>query len=110
MSFKYYFTVGARRVPQKRRGRGDGRLTGNDFNRFVRKPFYDRSFEKAQYNTRHNSYDAFDHSRIQADKFKRYRVLNAAHLPAVGLKKEVISRKGSDEVRLLPGNRFLPLK
>jgi len=67
MTFKF-FTASSRRVPFRRKGRSDGRLTSQQFDKFVRKPFEEKLFKQSVNNTRgQKKYDVFDQGRIQYD-------------------------------------------
>ncbi|ORC89851.1 uncharacterized protein TM35_000101190 [Trypanosoma theileri] len=100
MSFRYFFPLARR--PLRRKGRGDGRACGPQFEKFVRRPFHDRVAARA-FQQRGMKHNAFDTERVRQITSQQPRQFNAAHTPLQALRREV------KRERLDKGlGRFLP--
>lgn len=104
MTFKNFFTVGARRAPMRKQGRRDGRMTGDQFDKFVRQPFREKTFQQATSAGRRGSYDAFDHTAMHRDAASNFRVINMSKLPAVQVKR-IATNNGSRPPKQIPSPR-----
>lgn len=85
MLFKKYGSVAGNNFITKYKGKSNGRLNSYNFEKFVRKPFADKSFHNAlNYGATMHNYTAFDHKKLQrAKRFDGNE--NLAKLPAFNI-------------------------
>ncbi|KAK7194981.1 hypothetical protein NESM_000420700 [Novymonas esmeraldas] len=94
MAFKNYFSVGARRVVGRRKGRADGRLTGVQFDKLVRAPFRDRvMMTEMNGGRKKGAYNALDSNAIRQELRGARQSGNYAHLASQRVLRQISAER-----------------